>query len=151
LHHGRRDDHGLSGRTALLVAKDNGTFVSGRLGEIRGAGGLCWIQPDVLPAVFARVHGDASKVLRIPGRVSGVTRDVFGGGFDSWSGLFDSDGLLLLVDAVRASRAVKSVGRVWARVENVISAAHREFQKDAGRYLGSIRIPPDRRSGGNRR
>ena len=56
--------------------------VSGGLGEIRGAGRLRRIQPDVLSAVHSRIPGHAAALCTLPAGVSGVECDVDGGRFD---------------------------------------------------------------------
>src|SRR5262249_37123820 len=119
------------------------------MGEICSAGDFCRLQSDVLSTVFAWLHGDAAKVLRVPRRVSGIERDVVGGCIDSGGRILDSDGLFLLVDALRASCNEESVGRVLARVDDVVAPAYGKLQGDSGRDVGSVRIPPHPRSRGH--
>ena len=64
LHHGRRRDHGLPGRPPFLVAEDDRPAVPGVLGARRGHPGLRRLQPDVLPAVHARLPRHAAAVSR---------------------------------------------------------------------------------------
>ena len=65
LHHGRRRHHGLHGRPALLVAEDDGQDVLRRLGQGVGDPRLRRVQPDVLPAVRARLPGHAAPLSRV--------------------------------------------------------------------------------------
>ena len=71
LHHGRRRDHGLPRRPALLVAEDhragctpNSCRASPRIADLRR------LQPDVLPAVRPRLPRDAAAVSRLSRRSS---------------------------------------------------------------------------------
>ena len=74
LHHGRRRDHGVPRRPALLVAEDDGPDVSGAAGKVSRDSRLRRIQPDVLPAVHPRLPGHAAPVSRVSGRVPGAER-----------------------------------------------------------------------------
>ena len=82
LHHGRRRGHGVPRRHALLVAEDHRPDVSGGVGEGRRGDRLPRLQPDVLPAVRARLSGHAAALPRLSAGVSGAERDVDGGGVD---------------------------------------------------------------------
>ena len=78
LHHGRRRDHGLLRRAALLVAEDDRPDVLGHLGQGRGAPRLRRLQPDVLPAVHPRLPRHAAPVSRVSAGVPGAQRAVVG-------------------------------------------------------------------------
>ncbi len=73
----------LGGRP-LLVAQDDRPDVPGDLGQAGGLTGVPRVQPDVLPAVRARLPGDAAAVLRVSARVPGAQRDVHRRGPRSW-------------------------------------------------------------------
>jgi cytochrome c oxidase subunit I len=70
LHHGRRRGDGLPGRHSLLVAENHGPHVSRRLGALCRAGDFRGIQPDVLPAVRARLPGHAASLCCLSWRSS---------------------------------------------------------------------------------
>ena len=83
LHHGRRRDHGLSGRPPLLVAEDHRHACTREpLGEVRGADRLHRLQPDVLPAVHRRLPRHAAPLSRVSARVPGAERPVQRGRLD---------------------------------------------------------------------
>ena len=67
LHHGRRRDHGLLRRPALLVAEDDRADVLGYLGQGRLDHRVRGVQPDVRPSVHPRVSRHASPVPRVSG------------------------------------------------------------------------------------
>src|SRR6185369_5175079 len=96
--------------------------------------------PDILSTIPAWVYGNAAKVLRVSGRVSGAERDVIGGRVDTGRWIFDTDDLFHLVDEVRAACIFESVGRVWTRMENKLAASNFELRKDPSRDLGSLRV-----------
>ena len=75
LHHGRRHGHGLPRRHPLLVAEDDRPDVPRDAGRKFGALiDLHRLQPDVLPAVHARLPRHAAALSRVPGRVPGAER-----------------------------------------------------------------------------
>ena len=63
------------------------------LGQALGPDRLRRLQPDVLPAVRARLPGHAPAVLRVPARVPGAERDVDGGRVDPGGRLRPAAGL----------------------------------------------------------
>src|SRR6185312_10057608 len=60
---GRRRGPGLLRWHALLVAQNIRTNVSRGMGTSRGCDRVYRLQPDVLPAVHPRIHGNAATVL----------------------------------------------------------------------------------------
>ena len=82
LHHGRWNGDGVSGRDPFLVAQDDRSNVPRALGQAFGPGCFRGFQPDLLPAVRARIPGDAAAVLRVQPGVSGAERHVNGGSVD---------------------------------------------------------------------
>ena len=114
---------GLPRRIALLVAQDYRAHVSGRLGQIFGAGGFRRVQPDVPAAVCRRLPGHAAALSRLSAGVSGVQCVVVGGRFDSWRGLVDSVDLSGVVHALRQTRGSKSVALAGPGMANCFAAA----------------------------
>ena len=110
LHHGRRHDHGLPGRPALLVAEDDRPDVPGVLGQDRGRHHLRRLQPDVLPAVHARLPGHEPPLPRVRPGVPGAERDVDGRGVDPGGRLPAAADLLPLVAALRPRRRGRTRG-----------------------------------------
>ena len=111
LHHGWRRRDGLSRRDSLLVAEDQRTPLPGRMGAICGAGDLRGIQPDVFPAIHARLSRHAAALCVLSARIPSAQRDVFGRRFDPRSGLFDPARVSDLVVALWPSGGAKSLGR----------------------------------------
>ena len=110
------------GGLALLVAQNYRPHVSRRLGQILGADRVCRLQFDVPAAVRAGIHGHASSLSCLPGRVSGLAC-----AFDSRrfnSGLWSADSAVLsgLVDALRQSRRSESMESAGTRMANVVAA-----------------------------
>ena len=58
-------------RNPLLVVEDDGQNVFGILGQNLGDARFCRVQPDIFPAVYSRLSGNAAPLCFIPGRVSG--------------------------------------------------------------------------------
>ena len=110
LHHGRRHDHGLPRRPALLVAEDQRPHVSGRPVEAVGRHHLHRVQPDVLPAVPARLSRHAAPLSRVSARVSGVERAVVGRRVDSRRGISAADGRISRGRCGTASRPARTRG-----------------------------------------
>ena len=71
LHHGRRRDHGLLRRPALLVAEDHRPDVLGHLGQGGRDHRVLRIQPDVRAAVHPRLSRHAAALPRLPRGVPG--------------------------------------------------------------------------------
>jgi cytochrome c oxidase subunit 1 len=67
LHHGRRRDHGLHGRPALLVAEDDRPHVFRVLLAHRGDPGVRRLQPDLPAAVRGRLPRHAAPLSLLPG------------------------------------------------------------------------------------
>ena len=79
LHHGRRGDHGLPHRAALLVPQDVRPHVPRGVGDGRGRPHRARLQRHVHPAVPAGERRDAAPLLHLPGAVPGAQRGVDGG------------------------------------------------------------------------
>ena len=138
--------HGLPGRAALLVAQDHGPACTPRRGRgWRRCIVFVGLQPDVLPAVRARLPRHAAALPRLPGRVPGAERDVVGGRLDPRPRLPDPDGLPRLVDALRQEGARQPVGRAGPRVADRLAALDRELRHAAGRAGGGVRLRAPRR------
>ena len=90
--------------------------ISGRLypegwAQVCRPGDFRRFQSDFFPAVFSGLSGHAAALLRLPRRVSSTERHVLGGRLDPRRRLSHSDGLFLLVDALRPARRRQSMGR----------------------------------------
>ena len=81
------------------------------LGQGQRGDHLRRLQPDVLPAVRARLPRHAAALSRVPGRVPGAERDVDGRRVDPGRRLPAPDGLPRLVAALRPHAAAESLGR----------------------------------------
>ena len=113
-------------RDAFLVAQDLRAHVSGRLGQAGGVDCVRRIQPHLLPAICAGLHGHAASLLGLLAfsGISGSER-----AFDRWRNdpcgrLFAADGLFPVVDALWATSACESVGSLGPGVDDAISADH---------------------------
>ena len=82
------------------------------------------LQSHVLPAIHARLFGNAAAVRRLSRGVPGAERDVLGGRFDPGDRLCDSADLFRLVHALRPACWAESVGRQGPRVDHSFAAAH---------------------------
>src|ERR1051325_4412921 len=138
LHHGRWRANGLSRRTSLLVAKDQRSYVSRRLGTIQCACDLRGIQSDISAAVRRRLHGNAAQVPRVSAGVSGVQCAVVSGSVHSGIWNVDTGNLLCLVDALRQTCGSESVALTWFGMANAITAANRKFRTNTDRHVGSL-------------
>ena len=110
LHHGGRRHHGLHGGAALLVAEDDRPHVPRRLGQAGGAHHFRRLQPDVFPAVPARLPGHEPPLLGIRPGVSGSKCDVVGRGDHPRRRLPAAAHLLPLVAALRREGPSESLG-----------------------------------------
>ena len=115
------DGDGLPRRHPLLVAEDHRQDVPRALGQALGAAGVRRVQPDVLPAVRARLPGDAPAVLPVPARVPGAQRDVHGRGVDPRGRLRPAADLPDALALVRARRRPEPVGRLGPGVADVVA------------------------------
>ena len=104
LHHGRRCDHGLYRRIALLVAEDYGKTLSGVSGAARRSHSVRGFQSDFLPAIHSWLSRHAAPLSQLSSGVPGAQRDVHRGSFHSGAGLSAADALSHLVHALRQSR-----------------------------------------------
>ena len=147
LHHGRRRGDGISRRDPFLVAENFRPKISQWLGGACRGDYFYRIQPDVFPAIHARISGHAAPLRVLPGGISGAERDVFRGRDGPGRRLLDSAHLLDLVDALRPGRGSQSVGRHGAGMEDVVAAAHGKFRGNSRRDRRSLRL----RAGGGRR
>ena len=123
LRDGRRRDHGLHGRAALLVAEDDRPHVRPGLVEAVGDPDLRRLQPDLLPAVPARLHGHAAPLRLVPRRVPGAQRDVFGRREHPGLRLPAAGALLRLVAVVRQEGRAQPLGRGGPRVAGAVAAS----------------------------
>ena len=119
--------------------------ISGRLyPEGLGAPGrgdyFCRLQPDVFPAVHARLPGHAAALRVLSGGISSPERDVLGGRFDSGRRLSDSADLLCLVHALRPDRGSESVGRHRPRMADAVSASDGQFREHSDRDRRTVRL-----------
>ena len=108
--------------------KITGRLYPGPLGALRRGDHFHRFQPDVLPAVRARLSGDAAALRDLSGGISGAQRDVVGGRFDPGHRLRDSADLFDLVDALRPAGGPESLGRQGSRVDDAFAAADGEFR-----------------------
>ena len=122
-HGGWRLD-GVSRRHAFLVAENQRTHVSGRLGKAFGAAHLRRLQSDVLPAVHSRLRRHAAPLLAVSAGVPGAERAVDGRRQRARRRLSSADDLLPVVAALRADRRSQSVACRWPGVEDHVAAAH---------------------------
>ena len=117
LHHGRRHDHGLSRRPALLVAEDQRADVQRAAGQGQRRDHLRRLQPDLLPAVHRRLPGHAAALPRLSAGVPGAERAVVGRRVDPRRGLSAADGIFGVVAALRPGRSGSNpwgaVGLEW--------------------------------------
>ena len=150
LRHGGRDRDGLPRRPALLVAQNHRADVPGGVGALRGAGRLRRVQPDVLPAVFGGLHGDAPALRGLRARVPGAERDEHGRGLHPRARDADADDLLHLVHAVRARGVREPVAAAGAGVAHAEPAADGKLRGYAGRHLGGLRVRAARGGPGRR-
>ncbi len=97
LRDGGRNGNGLYGWLAFLVAEDHRTYVSRSLVEVRCPDRIYRFQPDVLPAIYSRIFGDAAPLSCLPAGVSGVECALDGGRVDPRYRLSHSDDLLHVV------------------------------------------------------
>ena len=127
LHHGRRRDHGLLRRPALLLAEDHRPDVFRHAGQaVRGAR-LRRLQPDVLPAVRPRLPGHAAPLPRVSGGVPGVQRAVVGRCHVLAVGYAAAGALLHLFALQGRGGRQQPVGRHRTRMDDAVAAAAREF------------------------
>ena len=78
--------------------KITGRLYPGAVGEVRRADGVRRLQPDVLPAVRARLPGHAAPLPRLSRRVPGAQRRVDARGHGAGGRISAADGLFHLVD-----------------------------------------------------
>jgi cytochrome c oxidase subunit 1 len=70
LHYGRRNHVGLPRWITLLVAQNYRSVVQRNPGEGGGAHYFYRFQPDVLPAIYRRIFGNASSIPRLSAGIS---------------------------------------------------------------------------------
>ena len=119
------------GGPSLLLAEDVRPDVSGSLGQVRGAGRVHRLQPDVPATVRARVSRDAAPLSHVSTGISDLQRHVdrWGDNFGGW--VRTPVYLLPLVAKVRKSSWTKSMAGKRFRVGIYhLSTANREFRND---------------------
>jgi cytochrome c oxidase subunit 1 len=133
LHHGGRGGHGLHGGPPLLVAQDQRQDVPGDVGEAGGADDLHRVQPDLLPAVRARLPGDAPALLRVRLRIPGAERDVVAGASILAVGYLLPLAYLILSLWYSPDAGPEPLGGHRPGVADVVAAPQAQLRRDPGR------------------
>ena len=120
--------------------KITGRLYPGPLGAHRRGDHFHRFQPDVLPAVRARLSRDAAALRDLSGGVSGAQRDVVGRRFDPRHRLRDSADLFDLVHALRPAGGQESLGRQGSRVDHAIAAADARISRKSHRDRRRIQL-----------
>src|SRR5258708_39513389 len=84
LHHGGRRGHGLSWRTAFLVAKNIRTEISQRLGDALRGDYFYWSQSHIFSAIYFGISRHDPALRFLSGGVSGVEPEFLRLGLHSW-------------------------------------------------------------------
>src|SRR5262249_22708820 len=148
LHHGRRPDHGVPRRPALLLAEDDGTHVSRVAGKSFGGARVRRVQPDLRSAVHPWIHGHAAPVPRVPRRVPGAERRLDAWRDNSRRRLSAAVHVLAVVPEEGRRRAGKSVGREGAGVGAHAVAPATLHLRERPRHRDETRLQlPSRRTG----
>ena len=122
--------------------KISGKLVSRRLGAPGRADRFHRLQPHVLPAIPARLHGHAAALLRLQphARISGAERAVDRRRHRSRRRISAAHGLFPLVDALRQAGVRQSVERRRTRMEDAVPAADLQLRRRTRRDLGSLQL-----------
>src|SRR5207244_13520356 len=99
------------------------------------------LQPDLLPAVRARLPRHAAPLLVVSGRVPGAERAVDRRRVDPGPRLRAAHVLPRLVAALRRAGTLEPVGRDRPRVADAVAPAARELRADPGRHAPAVRLP----------
>ena len=109
--------------------------------KLAGADHFRRLQPDVLPAIPARLSGHAAALSRLPAGVPGAQRHVHGRR-DRSSALGYLLPMIYLIWSLRcgAGRGPEPVGRRGAGVADPLAAADRQLRGDARGDPGGLRL-----------
>ncbi len=112
------------GRAAFLVAQDDRQNVSRSAGQAGCADYVHRVQPDVLPAVYSWLHGNAAPLLGLSSGVPGAQRSLKRGRIGAGSRIHSAAALFHLVVEVWRDRGRQSVASDRSGVGDHFTAAN---------------------------
>src|SRR5262249_19108279 len=124
-------EHELREKGQVEADKNDRAHVSRGLGEISRAGHFYRLQPDLFPAVRARLPRHAAPVSFLPGRIPGLARHVVGRRVDPRRRVYHPTCLLPLVVTLWSSRWPQPVGRQGSGMADRCPTTHGQLCADA--------------------